>query len=57
VRRVAVPSGGSDTLDAVTFRVKPGSTYQLTVTVIPPAGQAPSANSEVSQSLQIAPGT
>jgi hypothetical protein len=57
VRRVAVPSGGSVTLDAVTFRVRPGNTYQLTVTVIPPAGEAPSANSEVSQSLQIAPGT
>jgi hypothetical protein len=57
VRRVGVPSGGSVTLDAVSFGVKPGTTYQLTVTVIPPAGEAPSANSEVSQTLQIAPGT
>jgi hypothetical protein len=57
VRRVAVRSGGSVTLDTVRFTVKPGNTYQLTVSVVPPAGQAPSANGEVSQTLQIAPGT
>jgi hypothetical protein len=57
VRRVAVRSGGSVTLDTVSFAVKPGNTYQLTVSVVPPAGQAPTANGVVSQTLQIAPGT
>jgi hypothetical protein len=56
-RRMAVPAGGSVTLDTVTFVVKPGDTYQLTVALLPPAGQASVANTTLSQTLQIAPGT
>jgi hypothetical protein len=56
-RTVAVPSGGSVTLDTVTFGVKPGTTYQLVVAITVPAGQVSTADSTLSQTLQIAPST
>jgi hypothetical protein len=56
-RHAAVPSGGSVTLDTVTFNVKPGSTYQLTVAIQLPAGEAANGTITATQTLQIAPGT
>jgi hypothetical protein len=57
VESAPVALGASVTLPAVSFRVKPGSSYVLTVSVILPAGQAETANTVVQQSLQVAPGT
>ncbi len=49
--------GASVTLPTVAFEVKPGTTYVLTVAVIPPTGQTLLAGTTVQQTLQIAPGT
>ncbi len=57
LHRVAISAGKSVTMDTVTFGVKPGDTYQLTVAVVLPPGQASVAGTTVSQTLQIAPGT
>jgi hypothetical protein len=57
VESAPVALGASVTLPTVSFRVKPGSSYVLTVSVILPAGQAETANTVVQQSLQVAPGT
>jgi hypothetical protein len=53
---VALAAGGSATLPTVTFGVKPGTTYLLTVSVVLPAGQAvvPAA---LNQALEVAPAT
>jgi hypothetical protein len=53
---MALAAGGSATLPTVTFGVKPGTTYLLTVSVVLPAGQSvvPGA---LSQALEVAPAT
>jgi hypothetical protein len=49
--------GASVTLPTATFGVKPGTTYELTVVVVPPVGQAQTAGIELQQALQVAPAT
>jgi hypothetical protein len=39
------------------MRVKPSTSYVLTVQVVPPAGQTLTANTVVQQTLQVAAGT
>jgi hypothetical protein len=53
---MALAAGGSATLPTVTFGVKPGTTYLLTVSVVLPAGQSvvPAA---LNQALEVAPAT
>jgi hypothetical protein len=41
----------------VSFRVKPGTSYQLTVAIVLPAGQTDPSGTSLSEALQIAPGT
>jgi hypothetical protein len=52
----ALTGGGTATLPTVTFGVKPGTTYTLTVSVVLPAGQSvvPAA---LNQALEVAPAT
>jgi hypothetical protein len=52
----ALAAGASTTLPTVTFGVKPGTTYLLTVSVVLPAGQTiiPAA---LNQALEVAPAT
>ncbi len=57
VEYTALALGASVTLPTATFRVKPGTTYQLTVAVVPPAGQAATAGTVIQQALQVAPAT
>jgi hypothetical protein len=57
VETTALALGGSVALPTATFHVKPGSTYQLTVAVIPPAGQAVTVGTVTQQALQVAPAT
>ena len=57
VESTALALGGSVALPTATFHVKPGSTYELTVAVIPPAGQALTAGTVTQQVLQVAPAT
>jgi hypothetical protein len=56
-RTTLVASNRSVTLSPVSFRVKPGSSYQLTVAIGVPAGQTDVANTSLGQLLQIAPST
>jgi len=56
-RTAAVAAGGSVTLDTVTFPVRAGHTYQLTVAVVVPPGQASLAGTTTTESLEIAQGT
>jgi hypothetical protein len=56
-RRAAVAADSSLTLATVTFSVRPGHSYQLTVSILLPTGQTSTANTSVTQVLQIAPGT
>jgi hypothetical protein len=56
-RRAAVAAGGAVSLPVVSFPVKPGVTYQFTVAVALPAGQADATGTSESEVLQIAPGT
>jgi hypothetical protein len=56
-REVAVTAGGSVTLPAVSFAVKPGHNYQLTVSVDLPLAQTSVVGTTLTQVLQIAPGT
>ncbi|HEX3333132.1 MAG TPA: hypothetical protein VHS57_02250 [Acidimicrobiales bacterium] len=53
---VALPAGASAALPTVSFGVKPGTTYLLTVSVVLPAGQTvvPAA---LNQALEVAPAT
>lgn len=53
----SVISGGSVTLPTVTFGVKPGHSYQLTVSIVLPASQSSSTGTSQTETLQIAPGT
>jgi hypothetical protein len=55
--RVAVTAGQSVTLPTVTFKVKPGHSYQFTVSVVLPAAQISVSGTSVTQVLEIAPGT
>jgi len=57
VRTTSLALGASVTLPGVTLRVRPSTTYVLTVQVIPPAGQTITAGTAVQQELQVAPGT
>jgi hypothetical protein len=57
VEFTALALGASVALPTATFRVKPGTTYQLTVSVVPPAGQAVTAGTVIQQALQVAPAT
>jgi hypothetical protein len=56
-RRTALAASRSVSLAPVSFKVKPGSSYQLTVAIGVPAGQADTAQTSVSEVLQIAPST
>ncbi len=49
--------GASVTLPTVTFVVKPGTSYALTVAVVLPPGQGATAGTVLQQVLQVAPGT
>ena len=54
-RVAAVAAGRSVTLAPGTFGIKPGQSYQLTVSIILPPAQTETANTTVAQLLQIAP--
>jgi hypothetical protein len=56
-RSVAVAAAGSVSLDPTSFKVKPGTSYQLTVAIVLPAGQTDVTGASLSETLQIAPGT
>jgi hypothetical protein len=51
----ALALGAAVTLPAVTFHVKPGTTYELTVAAVPPAGQSLTADTVLQQALQVSP--
>jgi hypothetical protein len=57
VRRTALALGASVTLPTVTLRVKPSTSYVLTVQILLPAGQTLTAGTATQQTLQVAPGT
>ncbi len=57
VESTALALGASVALPPANFRVKPGTTYELTVAVVPPAGQTQAAGTVVQQALQVAPAT
>jgi hypothetical protein len=58
VRRAAsVLATRSVSLAPVTFAVKPGNTYQLTVAIAVPAGQTVATGTTLGETLQIAPST
>lgn len=57
VRTTSLALSGSVTLPDVTLRVKPATTYALTVQVIPPPGQTITDGTVLQQSLQVAPAT
>ncbi len=57
VRTAPVVSGASVTLPEVTFPVKPGTTYVLTLSIVLPTGQTDTAGTATQQTLQIAPAT
>jgi hypothetical protein len=56
-RAASVLPGRSVTLAPVTFAVKPGSSYQLTVAITVPAGQTVTAGTTFVEGLQISPST
>jgi len=56
-RTATIEAAGSASLAPVSFPVKPGASYQLTVAVVLPAGQTDPSGSSLSEVLQIAPGT
>jgi hypothetical protein len=56
-RSAAVAAEGSVSLAPVTFKVKPGMSYQLTVAIVLPAGQTDPTGTSLIETLQIAPGT
>jgi len=57
VESFALALGASVALPTANFRVKPGTTYQLTVAVVLPAGQAQTGSTVIMQALQVAPAT
>ncbi|HEY2215792.1 MAG TPA: hypothetical protein VGH31_12120, partial [Acidimicrobiales bacterium] len=56
-RRLALATGASGVLPTVTFKVKPGQQYQLSVAIVLPAGQTDVSQTSQSEDLQIAPST
>jgi len=56
-RTASVLAARSASLAPVTFAVKPGNSYQLTVAITAPAGQTVAAGTTFSEGLQISPGT
>jgi hypothetical protein len=56
-RTLSVAARRSVSLSPVSFQVKPGASYQLSVVVAVPPGQAELAGTSVGQVLQIAPST
>jgi hypothetical protein len=52
-----VASGGSVVIPPVTFAVLPGHSYQLTISVVPPAAQTDFTNVTLTDNLQVAPGS
>ena len=54
-RRAAVPTGRSVSLSPASFSVKPGLSYQLTVAIVLPTGQADATGTSQTEILQIAP--
>ncbi len=57
VETAALALGAAVTLPEVTFHVKPGTTYELTVEAVPPAGQSLTADTVLQQALQVSPAT
>jgi hypothetical protein len=57
VRTTALALAASVTLPDMTLRVKPSTSYLLTVQVVPPAGQTLLAGTATQVPLQVAPGT
>jgi hypothetical protein len=57
IRTTAVAAGRSVSLTPVSFRVRPGTSYQLTVAISVPAGQTNVANTSLSQVLEVSPST
>ena len=55
--RTSLALDGSETLAPVTFRVKPGTTYVLTVQIPLPSGQTQTNGTILEQALQVAPAT
>jgi hypothetical protein len=55
VRTTSLALGASVTLPDVTLRVKPSTSYVLTVLVIPPTGQTITAGTAFQNQLQVAP--
>jgi hypothetical protein len=56
-RTAGLAAGRSVSLSPVSFTVKPGTSYQLTVAVVLPQGQADSSGTALNEVLHIAPGT
>jgi hypothetical protein len=56
-RTTALPLGASVTLPSVSMRVKPSTSYVLTIQIVPPAGQTLTAGTALEVPLQIAPAT
>jgi hypothetical protein len=54
-RRTALAASRSTSLAPVSFKVKPGNSYQLTVAIQLPAGEAATAQTSTSELLRIAP--
>ena len=53
----SLAAAGSVSLSPVSFTVKPGTSYQLTVAIILPEGQTDATGTSLSEVLQIAPST
>jgi hypothetical protein len=56
-RTAGIAAGGSVSLSAASFKVKPGTNYQLTVDIVLPAGQDDVNGASLSEVLQVAPST
>jgi len=56
-RTSSLAAAGSVSLSPVSFTVKPGTSYQLTVAIILPEGQTDATGTSLSEVLQIAPST
>jgi hypothetical protein len=57
MRTTALPLGASVTLPSVSMRVKPSTSYVLTIQIVPPTGQTLTAGTALEVPLQIAPAT
>ncbi len=56
-RTAGIAAAGSVSLPPASFKVKPGTNYQLTVGVVLPAGQVDVTGASLSEVLQVAPTT